>query len=121
MAFLVVIGLLVYVPDEQAVLRDIAIVVRAVSAPVLQQEVLVLGQGNFVRLPVAEDLPDRQPFDAPLHFDHLYPTEGGQRPSRKGIGAIYPAPTQRPRPMIPHLPMPAESSSGSNSATVNAV
>ena len=80
MAFLVVVGLFVYVPNEQAVLRDIAVVVRAVGASVLQQEVLVLGQGNFVRLPVAEDLPDLQPLDAPLHFHHLDPTEGGQRP-----------------------------------------
>ena len=81
MAFLVVVRLLVYMPDEQAVLRDIAVVVRTVSSPVFQQEVLVLGQGNFVRLPIAEDLPDLQPFDVPFHFYHLDPTKGGQRPS----------------------------------------
>ena len=60
-AFLVVVRLLIYMPDEQAVLWDIAVVVRAVGAPVFQQEVLVLSQGNFVRLPVAEDFPNLQP------------------------------------------------------------
>ena len=106
MPFFIIVGAFVYVPYQQTVLRDVAIVIGTRFASVFQKEILVATKRNFHDSPPDKDLVYSHVSSRGIQRFNFNPPQLCQGRAAKCVGTVFYSPSQCTQPHQPPLANP---------------